>query len=107
LHVYNTLTFTKFATYSAYVAKSNFGNFGAMNIFIPLSYAPVNLGRQSLHLPQVGNVLTCACPFCLSAEKLTVLRWIFHEILGIGRLWTEEDNDDDDDDNRGRLAVCC
>jgi len=36
LHVYNhILTFTKLATYFASVAKSNVGNYGCINPFIP------------------------------------------------------------------------
>jgi len=44
LRVYNhILTFTKLATYSASVVKSNFGKFGSINPFISPGYAPAIL----------------------------------------------------------------
>jgi len=42
LHVYKHIDFTKLATYSASVAKCNFGNFGCIKYksLIPVGYDP-------------------------------------------------------------------
>jgi len=58
LHIYNhILTFTKFATYSASVVKSNFGNFVGINPSMPPRKRPQISFRLTLPPTLVAGIV--------------------------------------------------